>query len=81
MWTIFKVFIEFDTILFLFYILVFWPPAMWDLNSRSETELASHALEVEVLITGPLRKFPILIFTMPFFWKTAMNGLVLTKLA
>ena len=25
MWTIFKVFIEFVTILFLFYVLVFWP--------------------------------------------------------
>ena len=33
MWTIFKVFIEFDTILLLFYILVFWPRVMWDLSS------------------------------------------------
>ena len=31
MWTIFKVFIELITILFLFYILVFWPEDMWDL--------------------------------------------------
>ena len=29
MWTIFKVFIEFVTILFLFY--AFWPRGMWDL--------------------------------------------------
>ena len=33
MWTIFKVFIEFVTILFLFYILVFWPQVMWDLST------------------------------------------------
>ena len=32
-WTIFKVFIEFVTILFLFYVLVFWPLDMWDLSS------------------------------------------------
>ena len=32
MWTTFKVFIEFVTILLLFYILVFWPGSMWDLN-------------------------------------------------
>ena len=31
--TILKVFIEFDTILSLFYVLVFWPLGMWDLNS------------------------------------------------
>ena len=33
MWTIFKVFIEFVTILFLFYALVFWLWGMWDLTS------------------------------------------------
>ena len=33
MWTIFKVFIEFVTILPLFYVLVFWPRGMWDLSS------------------------------------------------
>ena len=32
-WTNFKVFIEFVTILLLFYVLVFWPQAMWDLSS------------------------------------------------
>ena len=30
MWTIFKAFIEFVTLLFLFYVLVFWPGGMWD---------------------------------------------------
>ena len=33
MWTIFKVFIEFITILLLFYVLVFWPRATRDLSS------------------------------------------------
>ena len=33
MWTIFKVFIEFVRILFLFYVLVFWPQGIWDPSS------------------------------------------------
>ena len=33
MWSIFKVFIDFATISFLFYVLVFWPQGMWDLSS------------------------------------------------
>ena len=34
MWTnVLKVFIEFVTILLLFYVLVFWPRGMWDLSS------------------------------------------------
>ena len=42
MWTIFKVFIEFVTILLLFYALVFWPQGMWDLSSltRDRTRTA-----------------------------------------
>ena len=32
-WTIFKVFIEFVTILLLFYVLVYWPRGMWHLSS------------------------------------------------
>ena len=32
MWIIFKVYMEFVKILFLFYILLFGPPAMWDLS-------------------------------------------------
>ena len=34
MWTIFKVFIEFVTILLLFYILVFWSLMFWFLVLR-----------------------------------------------
>jgi len=33
MWTIFTIFIEFVTILLLFYVLVFWSRGMWDLSS------------------------------------------------
>ena len=36
LWTIFKVFIEFVTILLLFYVLVFWPRGMWDPNSPTQ---------------------------------------------
>ena len=33
MWTIFKVLIEFVTILLLFYVLISWPRGVWDLSS------------------------------------------------
>ena len=33
MWIFLKSFIEFVAILLLFYVLVFWPPGMWDLSS------------------------------------------------
>ena len=32
MWTVIKVFIEFVTILLLFYGFIFWPGGMWDLS-------------------------------------------------
>ena len=38
MWTIFQVFIEFVTILLLFYVLVFWPRGMWDLSSPTRDQ-------------------------------------------
>ena len=38
MWTNFKVFIEFVTILLLFYVLVFWPRGMWDLSSQTRDQ-------------------------------------------
>ena len=43
MWTTFEVFAEFVTILFLLYILVFWPRGMWDL--RPVIEPAPPSLE------------------------------------
>ena len=38
MWTIFKVFIKFVTILLLSYVLVFWPRSMWDVSSSTRVE-------------------------------------------
>ena len=52
MWTIFKVSVEFVTVLLLFYVLVFWPRSTWDLSSLTA------ALEGEVLATGPPGNFP-----------------------
>ena len=54
MWIIFKVFIEFVTILPLFYVLDFWPRGMWD--PRSGIKPAPLTSEGEVLTTGPLGK-------------------------
>ena len=39
MWTILKVFIEFVTILVLFYVLDFWPQDRWDLSSSNPYSL------------------------------------------
>ena len=46
-WTIFKVFTEFVTVLFLFYVLVFWPRGMWDLSSPKGMERTPAALKAE----------------------------------
>ena len=48
MWTIFKAFIEFVTILLLLYVLVFWTGDMWDLATRPGIKPAIPALEAEV---------------------------------
>ena len=52
MWTAFKVFIEFATVLLLFYVLVFWPKGMWDLSSLTKNRACTPALGGEVLATG-----------------------------
>ena len=36
MWTILKVFIEFLTASFLFYVSLFWPQGMWDFSSLTK---------------------------------------------
>ena len=58
MWTIFKVFSEFVTILFLFYVLVFWAQGTCDPSSRSGLEPTLPSLEGEVLTTGLPGKSP-----------------------
>ena len=59
-WTIFKVFIEFVTLLFLFSI--FWPQGMWDPTPRPGIEPAPPALESKVLTVGPPEKSLFLIY-------------------
>ena len=54
MWTIFKVFIEFVTILFLSYVLGFSLQGMWEFSSLIKP--APPALEGKILTTGPPRK-------------------------
>ena len=44
LWTIFNVFIEFVTILLLFYVLVFWPEGMWDLSSPTRDQTCTLCL-------------------------------------
>ena len=55
MWTIFKVFTEFVTVLLLFYVLVFGPQGMWNPSSptRARDWTRTPALEGRVLTTGP----------------------------
>ena len=48
----FKVFIEFVTKLFLFYVLAFWPWDTWALSSPTRDQTHTPALEGEVLTTG-----------------------------
>ena len=55
MWTIFKVFIEFVTILFLFSVLVFWPWGMWDLGSPVRARTCTPCIG-RLLTTGPSGK-------------------------
>ena len=57
MWTIFKVFIEFVAVsLLLLNVLFFWPRGMGDLSFPTRDWTHTHALESEVLTTGPPRK-------------------------
>ena len=62
MWTSFKDFIEFVTVLLLFYVLVFWPQAHEILVPQPGIQSAPPALEGEVLTTGPPGKFQAITF-------------------
>ena len=55
-WTIFKVFIEFITMLPLFYVLILWPRDMWDLSFLTWDQTHTLILEGEVLTTRLLVK-------------------------
>ena len=66
MWTIFKVFFKFVTIFLLFYVLVFWPPDMWD---PTGIDPSHPVLEDKVLTTGPPEKSPIMRYFYSHFIK------------
>ena len=53
MWTIYKVLVEFVAILFLFYVLTFWPQGVWDLSSPTGDGTHTPCLEGELLANGP----------------------------
>ena len=63
MWTILKVFIEFVTMLLLFFMsLVFWPRGKWDLSFLTRAGTVTPALESKILTTGPPGKSPQYVF-------------------
>ena len=51
--TIFKVFMEFVTILLLFYVLVVWLQGMWDLGSLTRDQTCTPCIGRRSLTTGP----------------------------
>ena len=59
MWTIFKAFIEFVTILLLLYVLVFWPRGMWDLSSPSRGRTLTPCIGRRSLNHWTTREVPI----------------------
>ena len=64
MWTIFKVFVEFVTILLLFYLLVFGPGITWDLSFPTRNQTCTPAQEeAGVLTAGPPGKSLLCFYT------------------
>ena len=59
MWTLFRVFIEFVTILLLFYVLVFWPRGMWDLSSPTRDRTRTPCIGRQSLNHWTAREVPI----------------------
>ena len=69
-WTNFKVFIEFATILLLFYVLVFWPQGMWDLSSPTRDGIRTPCIGRRSLNHWTTREVPLifLCFAFVFFF-------------
>ena len=57
-WIIFKVFIEFVTILLLFYVLVFWLQGMWDLSSPTRDWILTPCIGRQSLNHWTTREVP-----------------------
>ena len=58
MWTIFKVFIEFVTILLLLYVLVFWLRGTWDLSSPARDQARTPCIGWQSLNHWTAREVP-----------------------
>ena len=58
MWTIFKVFIEFVTILLLFYVLAFWPRGMGDLSPTTRDGIHTTCIGRQSLNHWTTREVP-----------------------
>ena len=59
MWTILKIFIEFVTVLLLFYVLVLWPQGMWDLNSLTRDRTCTSCIGRQSLNHWTTREVPL----------------------
>ena len=64
MWTIFKVFIEFVTILLLFYVLVLWLRGMWNLSSPTRDQTCIPCIGRRSVHHWTTREVPV-----TWFWK------------
>ena len=77
MWTIFKVFTEFVTILVLFYVLVFWgPQAMWGLNSPTRDQTCTPCTGRQSLYHRTTREVPAKLFLTWALWSPGFHSLV-----
>ena len=84
--TFFKVFIEFVTILLLFYILVFWLQNMWDLQSLTRDQIHTRCIRRRSLNHWTTREVPTFSLTShrdfkPTKIKTLISSLLVSTLA
>ena len=68
MWTIFKVFIEFFTILLLFYVLFFWPWGMWGLSSPTRDRTLTSCIGKQSLNHWVTREISAFFFFLCCLW-------------
>ena len=90
MWTTFKVFIEFVTILLLFYVLVFCPRGMWDLSSPARDRTCTPCIGRECLNHWTAREgpkvldafdaFSLIIITTTYLADTLLSTLFISRI-
>jgi len=54
-----NVFVEFVTVLLLFYVLGFWLGGMWDLSSLTKDRTSTPCIERQSFNHGTAKKFPV----------------------